>query len=183
MSYVLRKIHKPWWYKDQSDNYEWLTDGELVSDIFRTEMATEDGKLSIYALDEDRQNLSRIAAALACTRDFLQNLDFVVLPKDLILNALVLQDSPGDTPDETVNKWHVDIVHLTPSKLTDLTYLIRDHRHSFGRFKSKQLDSAILEGIGYGHISLNRVSEPLRQKLSEKICQVRLDHNTPCSTS
>ena len=86
MSYIIRKVHKPWWYKDRQDEFRWLEKGELLADILSVEMATEKGTLSTYSIDCVTQ-LNRVVAALACSRDSLQNLDYVLFPKSALDNC------------------------------------------------------------------------------------------------
>ncbi len=172
MSFIFRKVSRPWWYKDRRDEYDWLESDELVADILCDEMATKNGTLSTYILDSNKRNLNRIIAAQACTRDSIQNLDFVLIPETEIEQEYESCRSPGNTPDETVNMWHLDIIHLTPSKLTEFVYGIRDRRDMICRANWKKVECAILDGVSYGYIDVNKIKEPLRTKLSEKICQL-----------
>lgn len=167
MSYIFRKVDKPWWYKDQRDQFEWLKDGELVADILCEEMATVNGTLSVYLLDEGKSQLDRIVAALACTRNYLQNLDYVIFRQDDLNQVFSLEDSLGETPDSLVNNLHRDIVHLTPALVNDLTYRIRDRRESICRCTRSKVKKKILQEINNGHIDVGQLKEPLRTSISK----------------
>lgn len=170
MSYIFRKVHRPWWYKDRRDEFKWLEDGELVADILRDEVATFGGKLSTYVIDKDKKRLRRVIAAMASTRDSVQNFDYVLFPESELLNRYKFCSSAGDTPDAVVNQWHIDLIRFTPSSLVEFVYSLRDRRDKIVRLNKKKVESAILDGIGYGHIDFGKISEPLRISLAEKIC-------------
>lgn len=145
MSFILRGIgKKALWFKEQSD-FPWLPVGELVADVFKT-IATGDGCLSTYAVDEEKSNLKRVIAALACTRDSVQRYDYVLVPRNIIEDSFELRESAGKTADEAVNQIHLDIVHLTPAKLSELAYIFRDQ--SIGRLLKKEVDSEIRDWCG-----------------------------------
>ncbi len=167
MAYVLRKVEKTWWYKDQRDQFEWLTEGELLADILCAEMATVNGMLSVYFLDAEKSYLDRVVAAIACTRNYLQNLDYVLIPEADLKGVYFIENTPGETPDRFVNELHRDVVHLTPSLLNGLTYKIRDCRASICRYKRNKLKRTILQEIRNGNIDPNRLKEPLRTSLSK----------------
>ena len=163
MSYIFRGIgNKTWWYKDRSD-FPWLGEGELIADVFKGLNATN-GSLSVYAVN-DEININRIIAALACTRNNIQNFDYVLVPASVIEENFELQETKGDTADDKVNEWHLDIIHLTPSKLTSLAYIFRDHRESMSRLPEKKVESAVLQGIDADFINRNRVNRSLQTKL------------------
>ena len=162
MSYIFRGIgNKTWWYKDRSD-FPWLGEGDLVADVFKGLSATH-GSLSVYAVN-DVININRIIAALACTRNNIQNFDYVLVPASVIEENFELQETKGDTADDKVNEWHLDIAHLTPLKLTSLAYIFRDHRESMARLSKKKVESEIHSGINSGFIDRNQVKGRLKTK-------------------
>lgn len=162
MSFIFRGIdNKAWWYKDRSD-FPWLKEGDLVADVFKG-LRTTHGALSVYAVDE-KARVNRIIAALACTRNNIQNFDYVLVPASVIEENFELQETKGDTADDEVNEWHLDIAHLTPLKLTSLAYIFRDHRESMDRLSKKKVESEIRSGINSGFIDRNQVKDRLKTK-------------------
>ena len=164
MSYIFRGIgKKSWWYKDLHPDFPWLEQGELFADVFKA-IRTKDGSLSVYAVDSDQTYLNRIIAALACTRDSLQDFEYVLVPASVIEEKFELQETKGNTADDKVNEWHWNIVHLTPSKLTGLAYIFRDHRESMDKLPKKKIESEIRSGINSGFIDRNQVKDRLKTK-------------------
>lgn len=167
MAYILRKVERTWWYRDRRDQFQWLMEGELHADILCAEMATVNGTLSVYCLDAEKTHLERIVAAIACTRNYLQNLDYVLIPEVDLREVFRFEVTPGETPDSLVNELHRDIVHLTPSLVNNLTYRIRDRRESICRCKRNKVKKTILQEIDNGHININQLKEPLRTSISK----------------
>ena len=165
MIYLFHDIkQKALWERDRC-YYPWLQEGELVADVFKG-LRASDGTLSTYIIDAEKTRLNRVAAALVCTRANFQHVDYVLLPFDDIAKAFRLCEKPGNTADEVVNGWHVDIVHLTPARLLDLAYLIFDHRHLLDRVEEKVVKSEIRTGIDSGFLDCNKI----KSKLKNKVC-------------
>lgn len=163
MAYLFRDIRrKSWWDPDRP--HDWLQENELAADVFKG-LATINGALSTYVIDAEKARVLRVVAALACTRDNFQPIDCVLIPFDAVANSFSLSETPGETPDDEVNGWHVDVVHLTPSKLVDLVYLIREHKDAMRRFPKKQVESAALQGIDADFIDRNKIKDRLQTKL------------------
>lgn len=163
MAYLFRDIRrKSWWNPDRRRG--WLQENELAADVFKG-LATINGELSTYVIDAEKARVHRVVAALACTRDNFQPIDYVLIPFDAVASLFSLSETLGETPDDEVNGWHVDVIHLTPSKLVDLVYLIREHKDAMRRFPKKQVESAVLQGIDADFINRNRVNRSLQTKL------------------
>lgn len=166
MAYLFHNIsQKAKWERDES-HYPWLNEGEVAADVFNT-LRPQDGTLSTYVIDDGKTRLLRVAAALVCTRDHFQHMDYVLIPYDAVADAFTLFNTPGGTADEDVNKWHVDIVHLTSDKLAEFTRLIRDDRHEMDRLSEKAVESRIYYGVENSEIDCNRITKP---KMRAKLC-------------
>ena len=166
MSYILRGIgRKTLWTKSGHPDFPWLQEGELLADVFN-EIRTKDGKLSIYTVDTDKTNLTRIIVALASGRENFQDYDYVVVPKREIEEKFEINKIKGETADDCVNKWHLDLVQLTPSKLTQLAYIFCDHRESMSKLPKKKVRSEIRKGIDSGLIDQTLINQKLKAKLS-----------------
>ena len=166
MSYILRGIgRKALWTKSGHPDFPWLQEGELLADVFN-EIRTKDGKLSIYSVDADKTNLARIIVALASGRESFQDYEYVLVPTRVIEEHFEIDQIPGKTADDDVNKWHLDVVHLTPSKLTRLAYIFCAYRESMCKLPKKKVKSEIRKGIESGLIDQTLINPKLKAKLS-----------------
>ena len=82
------------WTKSGHPDFPWLQEGELLADVFN-EIRTKDGKLSIYTVDADKTNLTRIIVALASGRENFQDYEYVVVPKREIEENFEIDKMPG----------------------------------------------------------------------------------------
>ena len=166
MSYILRGIgRKALWTKGGHPDFPWLHEDELLADVFN-EIRTKDGKLSIYTVDANKTNLTRIIVALASGRESFQDYEYVVVPKREIEENFETDNITGETADDGVNKWHLDLVQLTPSKLTRLAYIFCAHRESMCKLPKKKVKSEIRKGIESGLIDQTLINPKLKAKLS-----------------
>ena len=166
MAYLFHSIsQKAKWERDKS-YYPWLNEGEVAADVFNT-LRPMDGTLSTYMIDEGKTRLHRVAAALVCTRDSFQHVDYVLIPYDTVADTFTLCNTPGRTADVEVNKWHVDIVHLTSEKLAEFTRLIRVDRHELDRISESTIKSRIRYGIKHKHIDCDKITSNIRTKVCD----------------
>lgn len=162
MEYLFREIGNRRWWGVDTPPPDWLPPGELLADVLRG-LRTYDGDLSTFVIDSNLNELNRVAAAFACTRHKPEYLDYVLLPKSEVENAFVLQTSPGGTPDEEVNKLHLDIVHLTPRKLCDLARLIGQYRDSMKRIPKDDIENEIRSNIELDYIDCSKIKTGIRK--------------------
>ncbi len=89
----------------------------MQADAWRC-LASEENKLSVYRLCDPDKQLDWVVAALALTRDSVANVDLALVPED-VLEAYQIQvcETPGGSPDSTVNGWHMDLVELSLNKV------------------------------------------------------------------
>lgn len=146
MSFILRKIRKAKWYKNS--NVGWLKEGELQADAL-VDLKTDSNRLSVYYVEADESNLERIITALAATSDSPSNLDYALIDT-LILDQLGIQTLaiPGVTPDEKVNKWHIDLTELTAAALYNLAQQIHTNaKMNIRRKAEKDIKELLKDGI------------------------------------
>ena len=167
MSFVFRSIgNKHWYSADQPDYQDWLKDRELVADVLK-ELRTTRGSLSVYKVDSGMQNLDRIICAYACTRNSLNDIDYVLVPLDAIREGFDTAPTLGDTADDEVNKWHLDIEHLSASKLLQLARLFQDHHSSMYRIRKRHVRSKIKDCLRKQHLVFSRIDETLQLKFED----------------
>ena len=119
----LRKIRKNRWY----DNTPWLQSGDIQADALG-DLNTFDNQLSVWHVDNDKSHLEQLVAALTATREHIANFDYVIFQEEDVLQLNVkVVESPGETPSQVVNSWHVDFSELTGDKLVALAHVIQEN--------------------------------------------------------
>ncbi len=162
---IIRGINsKALWYKDQSD-YSWLGENELVADVLR-DLRTDKGTLSVYMVNDDEKDYRRAIAALACKRNSLQNYDYVQAPYHIIREYFAVSRTLGETPDNGVNMWHLDIVELTPAKLARLAYIFGKGKLSVQRMRKRDVIDTIQDNLNKKLIDRDRIHDDLKSKFS-----------------
>jgi len=167
VSLVFRSIgNKHWYSAKQPDFNQWLQHGELVADVLK-ELRTTRGSLSVYKVGSEKENLNRVISAYACTRNSLNDIDYVLVPLDAIREEFDTAPTLGDTADDEVNKSHLDIEHLSASKLLQLARLFQDHHSSMYRIRRKHVIDNIRDSIMNKHLVFNRIDVTLQRKFEE----------------
>ena len=167
MSFVFRSIGNKHWYSDnQPDFSEWLPDGELVADALK-ELRTTRGSLSVYIVDTNKGNLDRVLSAYACTRNSVNDIDYVLMPLEVIEETFDIAPTSGQTADDEVNKVHLDIERLSVSKLLLLAHIFQDYHSSMYRIRKKQITSKIRNSLMRKYLDFSRINRALQSKFSE----------------
>ena len=78
------------------------------------------------------------------------------------------EKSSGDTPDEEVNKWHLDLVELTASKRLALamTIMVQAQKE---RISKKAIEKRIIEAVKAKQLSLDKMHKNLQTKIRSQI--------------
>jgi hypothetical protein len=105
------------------------------------------GRLSVYLVDDPSNlgQIERIITAFVATRPpnrFFDPLEYVLFDQiDLEQDGFIVDSTPGDTPDETVNAWHRDISDVSIRKLLSLfsKAWFSDLRHPLTPLKLKRI--------------------------------------------
>lgn len=167
VSFVFRSIgNKHWYSDDQPDFKDWLADGELVADALK-ELRTTRGSLSVYRVDSEKRSFDRVVSAYACTRNSLNDIDYVLLPLEVIEASFDISATLGETADDEVNEMHLDIEHLSASKLLLLAHIFQDHHSSMVRIRKKLITSKIRISIERKHLDFSRINKALQSRFSE----------------
>ncbi len=165
MAFLLRGIgNKAWWDKSR-DDFSWLGEDDLIADILKS-LGTVGGALSTYVVDEDKTKVDRVVAALASGRSKIENFDYMLVPVDVVLKSFRSDNTTGKTPDFEVNEWHLDIIHLTPAKLFQLAYILRDHKEALCRVPKPNVKSALQTSKNHGFLDMEKVSPSVKQELT-----------------
>jgi len=158
---LLRKVDKQrHWFRTDAQVH--LDAGDVPADPLG-DLRTSDNKLSVYQVDEDRSNIERIARALACGRQHLDDVGYVLFDVSVLEKAsidLCLID--GTTHDSAVNKCHADLINLTGNKLVTLARHILLEGESDIILKKRIVD-LVREGL---------TSKELPEKVREKLPKI-----------
>lgn len=151
MSFLLRKIRKSRW---DTDTHSWLNPGELQADCL-SDMVTTHNKLSVYRIIDDKSNLKRVAAALAANCDYISTFDYLLFKEELLQTiGIKSEDTNGETADESVNSWHIDLVEISLPKLVDLAKTAsKDGERK--RIREKDIKQFLAESLRSGYINNN----------------------------
>ena len=139
----------------------------LCGDIFKS-LKTTEGKLSIFIIDNERSNLDRVIAALACGRTSLDKFDYVLVPEEQIVGNFKVCTTGGDTLDDVVNGLHRDIARLTAASVMDLAIVFRTYMNNMTRRSPSTVKQLINASISAGSLEKERIDENLRKKLEKK---------------
>jgi hypothetical protein len=118
---ILRKVTRVKWLPGAGEGTR--SDDEVAAEDFQD----LDNEISVWEIDDERSNLLRIIAAIAATRDFLANIDYVLFNSALASNLQIdIQKQNGDTPDHVANlTWHRDLMTPTRDQIWALVAAIR----------------------------------------------------------
>ena len=121
--------------------------------------------MSVFGLNDCDDQLARVVAALALTRDYLGHVDLAVIPATVLADCRLTCDrTDGGTPDTLVNSWHLDIVNLSLYKLRKLAGSIR-RCGKIRRFQQRKVIEAIRTTMGSGNVDPEKVNARLAKSL------------------
>lgn len=171
MPWVLRSLNnRRKWDKDLSI-YSWLPDGEIpadpLSDILRP---FGDNTLSVWFLENDKEALLRFAIAFGLMRDKFDKLDYILIDLNLLISLqFQFEASAGATPDDLVNAWHRDIVHLSGRRILELTEVMFWKGES-QRILGPEIERLAVDAIRSKRLAITKVTNlKMRKKLEELI--------------
>ena len=122
--------------------------------------------MSVWYVEHDHSNLTRLITALGANRDQPDNVDYVMLDEQWLL-ALGIQSTQtdGTTPDQEVNRrWHYDLVGISADQHQALAQVLLEHGH-IERILAKRLLGLIEQAIALGHIDFERLKPGIQKKL------------------
>ncbi|MFH1922414.1 MAG: hypothetical protein ABIP48_21335 [Planctomycetota bacterium] len=160
MTLVLRVIRQHRW--DSPGQYEWLGEGDIPADPLSDIADTSDNCLSVWFVDNEKEGLERVLAALAANRDKAGNLDYMLFAQSHLEAAgIEFRQTSGATPDKHVNEQHRDLTHLSATKVLALTERVwHDHREP-KRVKKSMVIQLVAEGVRDRRISTSRLRPEL----------------------
>lgn len=171
MAIMLRKIEWRRWYKDK-EMFSWLGEGEIPADPL-TDLKTTQNNLSVFYIKEDHSNLNDIIAAMAATRDYAANFDYLLFDEQICSElSIEIKDTKGATPNEEVNKWHRDLMELSADKLLNLSKLFYE-KGKTKRMQEKEVTTKIASASLVGKIPIVFL-EQKKPHLYQKVIKTQL---------
>ena len=164
MSIIFRKLaHKRHWDSEPPRAEQ----ADVQADVVNC-LRTKENKLSVFILDGSSDQIARVVAALALTRDNLADFDLAIAPIDILAQCGIRTDStPGQTPDPEVNSWHQDLVDLTIFQLAQLAVNIRN-KGEIKRYNWKKVGAAIQLSLSGNHIQTENINKNLKHSLARR---------------
>ena len=163
MSIIFRKLAQ----KRHWDSKPWTEQVDVQADVVNC-LRTKENKLSVFMFDGSSDQIARVVAALALTRDSLANFDLAIAPGDILAQCGIRADrAPGQTPDPEVNDWHQDLVDLTIFQLARLAVTIRS-KGEIKRYNLKKVGEAIQLSLNGNHIQTENINRNLKSSLTRR---------------
>lgn len=165
MAKIFRKLER----KRNWDNAEWLQDGDVKSIVSVQCLATNNNSLSIYVVDGHPEQIDRLVAALALTRDYLNVIDLATAPEEILDACMIGTRSQiqGTTPDQVVNNWHVDLIELSVTNVANLAKSIKS-QGEICRVQRNDVLQAIRNSLTQQWIDVTRINDKLRRSLASR---------------
>lgn len=158
------RVRQSKWFKHPG--VDWLEDGELQGNAI-DDIQTQNCLLSVFRVNSeaDRQ---RVAVALAATKDYLANVDYVVFEdSDLEPLGITVQQTKGHTPDETANDLHYELGNLTVRRLVRLAEIVSCGEHK--RIPKKKIGLWLQEAAREGRLNQEMIKPDIIQKISHDV--------------
>ena len=165
MARILRKLdQKSYWYSQ-----EWLKEGDVQSLAASRCLATQQNSLSIFIVQGDEQQVDRVVAALALTRQYLGHVDVAIVSEQVLEDCNITRTTKVEatTPDSEVNSWHADLVQLSVTNVSDLAKAIKSHGE-ISRFFKADVKRAIKTSLTNQWVNTDRIEDKLRVSLKKK---------------
>ena len=153
MPFYLRIISKSRWLPIDDS---WLNVGEFQGDVL-VDLRTQSNCLSVWFIDDERSNLSRVATALAAKRDKVGNFDYALIDEEVLTELQIRKEkNNGDSPDSEINSSvHYDCVELSAQKIVKLAKRMFSCERD--RILEKTIREQVLLGIKQGHINESKL--------------------------
>jgi hypothetical protein len=136
--------------------------------------------VSVWLVDDDKQDLSRVLAAIAATWQKSDNLDYVLFSEEHLSGAqVVVRETPGDTPDQGINPRHRDLIDMWASRVFRLTDLAWGQNVEIKRLPRSKVLDLLAESVHRGRILLEGIQPRLRNEVQRRLDSPAEDPRKP----
>lgn len=167
MPFVLRKIRKAKWHKLGGGSNP--VEDEIQADAL-WDLKTEDNQLSVWHIEDDQSNLDLVLTAVAANCQFIANVDYVLIDQKTLtgLNIQARQTN-GNSPYQTANKWHRDLLDLSARRLLELAKEI--YKNSDGRMRKgdKEVKQLLVSAVTSRHIDPTNLGQDLQRQIAKAL--------------
>lgn len=140
--------------------------GGLQADALKN-FETKENAFSVYEVENELTDIERILAAIAGTRDNVQEVEYASFDSNLLEeHEIKTKKIKGATADDEVNNLHIDLIDLTAKQL----YLLASSIQKDGkliRILKKEIGRKITEGLKEGYLDKKKINEKLLPKLTK----------------
>lgn len=171
MATILRKLQnvRNW------DRKTWLASEDVQSRALKC-LEAKENTLSIFVIDGEINQTSheetRVVAALALTRDNLQEVDLALAPEDVLATCGIKHNIvEALTPDTEVNNWHRDLIELSVTKIAEFAKAI-EREGDVRRIHLTDVMRAVQESFDNEWIDQDKVNPKIFTKLITKGIQI-----------
>lgn len=171
MAYLLRKIRKAKWYKN--DAFQWLAENDIQADALG-DLGTKDNRCSFWHILEDKSNLALVVCAVAAGGDSVSNFDFAIFEEALLAeHQIKVEHTPGVSYDHNANEtWHRDLSELSISKIMALVTIISSKAER-SRFQQREVLRLLVEGVRNGRIDSTRLKPAVAEKVAAALKSIK----------
>lgn len=164
MPFYLRKVRFNKWIKSQCPS--WVRGGEAPGDPV-IDLVTVNNELSLWEVDDEQANLDRVIAAMAATRDTLDEFAFILVDRQHIdALALPFARQAGESPDDFANEnWHHNLPQGTASMVSTLTTVFWNRGKDVERRMPPKITALIVSGVKSGNLRV----EAMKPKLQDQV--------------
>ena len=159
MPNYLRSIRQSRW-----NTPDWLapSPNQIQADALK-DLNTKSNLLSVY-LAESPQDIDHITIALAATRENVQNLEYALFNDATFQDiGIAISQSPGRTPDWTVNQLHYDLGKLTATQILAVATTVA--KGEIRRKQSKDIGRGLRTAIKNGALDTGTINQTLLAKI------------------
>lgn len=164
MPFYLRAINKNRWHRNTSLSL--LPEHEIPAQALYDLVPRPEENLSLWHIDDEKQNLNRVAAAIASSRERIDKFDYALFAQEVIGNlGITIVQSAGKSPDDYANtSWHWEVINFTANQAVRLAEKIYVGAE-IERKSQVTIKNLIHQGIESEHLQKRRISPKLLKDL------------------
>lgn len=164
MTLVLRIIRQARW--DVSEECGWLGEDDIPADPLADFANTADNCLSVWLVEDTQQQFRQVVAAMAASRDKLDEFDYVLFPHEhLDAVGIAVANTPGETLDAEANRFHRHLIELSANKVVALTKRVLAEHSRLDRIQKPGVAQFVVDAVDSGRVALAKLRPKLRSAI------------------
>ncbi len=160
----LRKIERRKWLPP--DDETWLELGDIPADPLG-DLRTSGNALSIWHIEDDQSNLSKVVAGNAATLGNVRNFEYSLFEGGVLADlGLTFVQNKGESFDSEANeKWHWEIVQLSGDRLLDLAKVLLPLSDGRKTVFLAEVEQLIVQAVSTKRIEFRRLKEGIQKSI------------------